>query len=185
MQTLNSFFNFQRDSDEWVNSITGSQGFGQAQQIISQDLTGFQAPPTFFGLLLSKLPDAMDIDIGKILVGAWRKHREIAQYRDMTSPSQGYHEVVLLEHTIKSEHAPTIQPVINGAPLAKLQFDITLQLDLEGGRLFIRAGKIMKATTGTCTGNGKIEFKGHKIYEKKTKTFDLPGEILFDPGVSI
>lgn len=185
MPTLNSFFNFQKDSNEWINSITGRQGFGQAQQIISQDLGGVQTPPSFFELLLAKLPDAMNVDMAKILVGAWRKHREIAQYRDMTSPAEGYHEVALLEHTIKSEHAPTIQPVINGVPLAKLKFDITLQLDLEGGRLFIRAGRIMKATTGTCTGSGKIEFKGHQLFEKKTQAYQLPGELIFDPGISI
>jgi hypothetical protein len=185
MQTLNSFFNFQKGSNEWINSIISSQGFGEAKQLFSQDLPGFQPPPSFFELMLAKLPEAMEVDIAKILVGAWRKHREIAQYRDMTSPSEGYHEVALLEHTIRSKHSPTIQPVINGVAFPKLRFDITLQLDLQGGRLFIRGGKIMKATTGTCTGRGTIEFKGHKIYEKKTQSYQLPGEIVFDPGIAI
>jgi len=185
MPTLNSFFNFQKDSDEWIAAITGRQGFGEAQQIISGDLPGYQTSSSFFELLVKKLPDAMNVDLGKILVGAWRKYREIAQYRDMTAPAEGYNEVVLLEHTIKSEHSPTIQPVVNGVPLAKLQFDITLQLDLEGGRLYLRAGRIMKATTGACTGSGKIEYKGHKLYEKKTQAYQLPGELIFDPGIAI
>ena len=185
MQTLNSFFGFQKHSDEWVTQITGSEGFAPVRLLFSQDLPGFQFPPSFFELLVAKLPEAMDIDIAKVLVGGWRKHREIAQYRDITSPAEGYHEVALLEHTIKSEHSPTIQPIINGVAFPRVVFNITLALELTGGQLYIREGKIMKAKTGSCTGSGAITFKSLIIFEKKSKTFELPGKILFEPGIPI
>jgi hypothetical protein len=132
-----------------------------------------------------KLTDGLDIEVGKILVGGWKKVREIRKYRDKKNPSEGYHEVTLLEHTIVSTHGPTIQPVINEVPLSKIKFDIVLKLKLNGGMLFIRNGKIMKASVGTCVGSGTIEYKGHKLLEKKTEEVKLPGTIPFKPGIEI
>jgi hypothetical protein len=185
MPTLNTFFNLQKESADWVNSITESQEFAQAKQIIAQDLKGFQASLPFYKQLITKLWDAMDIEMGKILVGGWRKYREIVKYRHKENLPSGYHEVTLLEHTFKSEHSPTIQPVVNEVPLAKLQFDITLKLKLEGVTLFIRDGKIMKAATGTCTGSGAIKYKVIKLLERKTDKVQLPGLIPFEPGITI
>ncbi len=185
MQTLNTFFNTQRESLEWGTSIAESQEFAQAKQEIAQELTGFQVPPSFYELLIMKLCEALDIEIGNILVWGWRKQREISQYRDRENPPGGFHEVDLLEHTLVSKHSPTIQPVLNQVPLAKLKFDITLKLKLKGIRLFIRDGEIMKATTGTCTGSGSIEYAGFTILEKKTASYRLPGSLPFEPGIPI
>jgi hypothetical protein len=185
MQTLNTFFNTQRESPGWVNSITESQEFAQAKQLIAQELTGFPVPPSFYELLIMKLCDALDIEIGNILVWGWRKHGEIGQYRDKENPPSGSHEVPLLEHTLLSKHSPTIQPVINEVPLAKLKFDIMLKLKLKGVKLFIRDGKIMEVKTGTCTGSGSIEYAGFTILEKKTAAYSLPGSIPFKQGIPI
>ena len=55
MQTLNTFFGTQKESQGWVNSITESQEFTQAKQLISRELTGFQVPPSFYELMIVKL----------------------------------------------------------------------------------------------------------------------------------
>jgi len=185
MQTLNSFFETQKDSPAWVNSIEGSAEFSQAKQAIAQELTGFQVSQSFFELMIMKLCEALDIEVGKLLIQGWRKHQEIIQYRDKPNPPSGFHEVTLLEHTLVSKHSPTLQPVINQVPLKKLKFDIIVKLKLDGGKLFIQDGMISKATTGSCTGSGSLEYKGYKILEKNTAKYDLPGSLEFDPGISL
>ena len=113
MQTLNTFFGTQKESQRWVDSITESQEFAQAKELISRELTGFQVPPSFYELMILKLCEALDLEIGKILVWGWRKRGEIARYRDKANPPNDSHKVPLVEHTLVSKHSPTIQPVIN------------------------------------------------------------------------
>jgi len=186
MQTLNTFFNTQQESLEWAKGITKSQEFIQAKQCIAEDLAGFQIPPSFYELLILKLCEALDIEIGDILVWGWRKPREIVQYRNKKNPTSGSHMVPLLEHTLVSKHSPTFQPVIDEVPLPiKLKFDITLKLKMKGAMLAIRDGKIMEVKTGTCTGSGSIEYTGFTIIEQKTALFSLPGSITFKQGIPI
>jgi len=185
MQTLNTFFSTQIESMPWASSITKSQGFSMAKQKIAEELTGTPIPTSFYELLIMKLPQALDIDIGKILVWGWRKQREIVQYRDKDNPPAGYHTVPLLEHSLVSKHSPTIQPVVNEVRLAKLKFDVILKLTLKGAVLNIRDGKIMQVTTGACTGSGSIGYAGIAFLERKTSPLVLPGSIDFMDGVPI
>ncbi len=185
MSTLNAFFNLQKESTAWVNSILESPEFAQVKQEMTKELKDFQASLPFYKAMFTKLYDALNVDMGKILIGGWRKYYEIKKYRDMANPPSGYHEVTLPEHTLESKHSPTIQPVINGVELKKIKFDITLKLKFDGANLFIRDGKIMKAMPGTCTGSGTIKYKIIKLFEKKTAQFKLPGTITFDPGITI
>jgi hypothetical protein len=185
MGTLNTFFETQSESPEWIKGITGNQEFAPVEQIIARELTGFTVPPSFFELMIVKFCEALDIDISNILVWGWRKQREILQYRDQENPPGSSHEVPLLEHSLVSKHSPTIQPVINQVPLAKLKFDIALKLKLKGVKLFIRDGKIMEVKTGTCIGNGSIAYAGYIILEKKTAPYNLPGSITFEQGIPI
>lgn len=185
MQTLNEFFNTQQGSMPWATSITNQGSFSGVKESIAQELTGTPLPDDIYEKLILKLCEALDLKIGNLLVSGWRKRQEIISYREKENPPEGYHAVILLEHTLVSKHAPTIQPVINQIPLAELQFDVLLKMKLGGGKLYIRDGMIQKARTGTCTGSGSIEFKGIPILKKETATYELPGEMVFDPPVPI
>lgn len=185
MQTLNDFFNTRPDSLEWANSMTASDRFAQAKPLIEQELAGIELPPAFYEVLILKLCEAMDLKIGNLLVAGYRKHREIISYRDKGSPPEGFYTVTLLEHALTSKHQPTIQPVFNQVPLAKLAFDVTLKLTLKGGKLFIRDGTIAKMTTGEVLGSGKIEYSGIALLEKQSAAYDLPGSIPFEPPIPI
>lgn len=186
MQTLNTFFDTQKESLKWAKDITQNPEFTLARQCIAQDLTGFQIPSRFYEFLIMKLCEALDIEIGHILVWGWRKRGEIIQYRDKQNPPGGFHRVPLLEHTLVSRHSPTLQPIIEGVPLpVKLRFDITLKLKLQGAILVIRDGKIMEIKPGLCSGSGTIEYTGFTILEKKTAPIGLPGAIAFKQGIPI
>jgi len=185
MQTLNTFFNTGAESTDWVSNITKSKEFVQARQRIAQELKGFTVPPSFYELMILKLTEAMDIDIGNILIWGWRKQREIVQYRNKENPPGGSHNVPLLEHTLASKHSPTLQPVVNGVRLARLKFDINLKLKIYGAVLIIRDGKIMQVLTGNCVGNGSIAYAGFAILEKKTAPINLPGSLVFKEGIPI
>lgn len=185
MQTLNEFFNTQQNSQQWANQVTSQETFGGAKEIIARELTGIELPPAFYEMLILKLCEALDLKIGNLLVAGWRKHREIISYRDKENPPEGYHTVTLLEHTLVSKHEPTIQPVINQVPLAKLTFDVLLKLKLAGGKLYIRDGTIAKASTGTWTGSGSVAFEGIPILTRETAAYNLPGELTFNPPIPI
>ncbi|HLA98039.1 MAG TPA: hypothetical protein VJL34_06265 [Anaerolineales bacterium] len=185
MHTLNTFFNTQAESTDWVSNITKSKEFAQAKQRIAQELKGFTVPPSFYELMILKLTEALDIDIGDILVWGWRKQREIVQYRGKENPPGGAHNVPLLEHTLVSKHSPTLQPVVNSVRLAKLKFDILLKLKMNSAVLIIRDGKIMAVQTGNCVGNGSIAYAGFTLLEKKTAPVNLPGSIVFKEGIPI
>jgi hypothetical protein len=186
MTTINQFFNTQNGSSNWAAGILNNPNFDGIKRRMIQEFKGITIPPSAYELLIMKLSDAMDIKIGDILVWAFRKQREILQYRDPAKYPHGEDQVVyLLEHTIISKHSPTIQPKLNKIPGPKIKFDIVLKLRLKGAKLIIRDAKIIKLLTGTCIGSGSVEYEGFALLEKKTSPFELPGSIPFEAGIPI
>jgi hypothetical protein len=186
MTTINQFFDTQNGSSDWAAGILSNPNFDGIKQRIVQEFKGITIPPSAYELLILKLSEALDINIGNILVWAFRKQREIAQYRDPVKYPHGEdHVVYLLEHTVVSKHSPTIQPKLNKIPGPKIKFDIVLKLRLKGAKLIIRDAKIIQILTGTCTGSGSIEYEGFALLEKKTSPFELPGSIPFEEGIPI
>jgi hypothetical protein len=186
MQTVNHFFNLEEASKEWVPKVAESQEFKEIKAAIRRELKGFQVPPSFYEMLIRQLADGLDVGIGDILVGAWRKRQEIIRYRDTEKyPPDQTNVVPLIEHTVTSKHSPTIQPVINNVPLKKIKFDIVLKLKLKGVMLKIRGGKIMEILVGSCTGSGSIEYAGYAVLKKETQPFNLPASMKLEDGVAI
>jgi hypothetical protein len=186
MQTLNTFFTLQKDSMEWASHFAQTKKFAPVKQAIGHQLAGFQPVPFFYERLLGKLGEAMDLDITRILVWGWRKHREIVQYRDSKDPPGGFNAVPLVEHALVSRHSPTIEPVINGSPTGvQLRFDIVLKLTTKGAVLIIRDGKIVEVRTGNCVGSGSVAYAGLAIFERKTAPLALPGSVAFKNGIPI
>lgn len=183
MQTLNTFFDTQIESTQWASEVAKSPGIERAKEAIQNELTGFEIPQVFYEMLIRRLCEALNLEIGELLVKGYQKHHEIIQYRDKENPESGFHQVNLVEHSLESKHSPKFEVLVNKQPRIGLTFEVTLQLKFSGGVLLIRDGKIMKITTGSCKGSGKIDFEGVTILKKETAAYDLPGEIPFEPGI--
>jgi hypothetical protein len=191
MQTINTFFNLQNGSQDWISRVTQSREFAQFKQSVAQEIKGFPLPPAFYEKMVQELPNSLNIEIKDILVWAWRKRGEIIQYRDKGKyPPGETHLVPLLEHTVVSKHSPTIQAVIDYVDLPEIKlpeikFDIVLKLQMKGAILSIQDRKIMEILVGSCTGSGSIQFAGLVVVEKKTAPYTLPATINLGEGITI
>ncbi len=142
--------------------------------------------PMAFSEVIKKINDLLNIRILDILAAAWDKYRDLLKYADRNkySPDETFF-VQLAEHSIKSEHHPYIEILINDRPLTKIDFEIVASLALKGIVLKIQDGKIKEILAGSCTGKGIIKCEKFLLLEKETESFPLPGSISLGEGVPI
>ncbi len=142
--------------------------------------------PMVLGPIAEKMVDLLDIPIPTIMVASWKKYKVLLEYLDRVKYPPG--EVFLVpmaEHTILSEHHPFIEIKVDERPVGRIEFEITLSLNVEGILLKVQDGKIMEVVTGNCTGAGKISCENQVLVEKETGSITLPGSIKLGEGVPI
>lgn len=130
------------------------------------------------------LEAVLDLNLGDVLQTSWGKAAAlrdaiIATLKDPTSIAL----VPLIDHKITSKHKPHIDLVYGSQSLAKLVFDITLNLALKGVMLEVRQGHIVGVKAGTCLGDGTFAFADKPLIVKKTPEIALPGKLKFTSSV--
>ena len=134
----------------------------------------------------AKIGDVLDVDIMGVLLGGWKKYRQLQQYRDTTKyPPEETILLSLTEHSIASSHHPKIEILAGEIPVGSLEFTITLALKLEGVVLKVRGGKIREISAGRCRGKGTLECAGVALLQKETDAYDLPGRVSLGEGIDI
>lgn len=134
----------------------------------------------------AKIAEVLDVDIVGILLGGWKKYRQLQQYRDPTKyPPEETILLSLTEHSISSSHHPKIEILAERVLLARLEFTITLALKLEGIVLKVRGGKIREICAGRLRGKGTLACAGVALLEKETERLELPGRINLGDGIEI
>jgi hypothetical protein len=142
--------------------------------------------PVACKIILKKLMEVLNVKVPDVLVTAWSKYKEIAQYTNKKKypPGETY-MVPLATHTVDTSYEPSLQVCFNNQPIGEINFEITVFITLEGAVLEIKGGKIMKLHMGSCYGGGSLECEGNLIFEKQTTPFNLPGEIDLGEGIPI
>jgi len=134
----------------------------------------------------AKIAEVLDVDILGILLGGWKKYRQLQQYRDPAKyPPEETILLTLTEHSISSSHHPKIEILAEQVLVASLEFTITLALTLEGIVLKVRGGKIREICAGRCRGKGTLACAGVPLLERETERFELPGRIDLGDGIEI
>ncbi len=133
-----------------------------------------------------KFPDLLNVKVMSILAGAWAKYELLKRYADRREyPPE---EIVLLplaEHTVKSEHHPYIEILLNGSPVGKIIFDVIVALKLESFELKLQDGKIKAVTAGTVQGSGEISFYGVTLVKKDFQPVTVPASINLGDGIPL
>lgn len=185
--TLDSFFSFaEQAKSAKFRPMLDSVGVVSALKEKISDLGKGLKWPVPLDSLLEKIPALLDIQLTDILTTAWNKYRQLRKYTDLEKypPSESV-LVTLAEHKIESVHRPYIEIMIDEVPWKKINFQITVAMELKGFVLKIQGGKIKEIRTGKLKGTGKIKCEEMVLVEKETESVDLPGTIGLGEGIPI
>jgi hypothetical protein len=185
--TLKHYFAY-KDEDilhDRLSSVESGAAISQLREKIEHEARGVRWPAAF-GEIIKSTEHLLDVGIPDIMAAAWNKYRLLHKYLDRDKyPPDKTVLVSLAEHTVKSEHRPSIEIFVNDRLLGKVDFLVTVSLAFEGLTLKIRGGRIMEILTGSCTGKGAIACENFLLFERTTAPFPLPGAIKLGDGVPI
>jgi hypothetical protein len=133
-----------------------------------------------------KLPDLLNVKVISILTGAWTKYELLKKYADRREyPPEETVLLPLAEHTVKSEHHPYVEILVNGRPVGKITFDVTVSLKLESFELKLQDGKIKAVNAGTVQGSGEISFYGVTLIKKEIEPVTVHASINLGDGIPL
>jgi len=89
----------------------------------------------------------------------------------------------LAEHTIDSEHHPSLDVRVRNATLKKIEFTVRLRFRLKGFVLKISEGRIKEMKTGMCEVEGTVAYGDLTILKKGLAPIDLPGSIPLERSI--
>ena len=136
--------------------------------------------------LAPKVCELLDIKIPDVLLAAWKKVEDLKAVLEKSkqTPDETIY-LELAEHTINSEHKPSIDVKIKSATVKKLERVIQIGFKLKGFVLKIQNGGIREMQTGHCEAKGTIKYGGLTIAEKKLEPIKLPFSIPIEGSISV
>jgi hypothetical protein len=142
--------------------------------------------PNAFDEISKKSIDLLDINLIDVLVGAWNKYQGLRKYldREKYSPTQSV-LVPLGEHTVKSEHQPYVEVLINDEVVARITFHVALAFTVRGVLLLVQDGRIKSVKTGEIKGKGTVKCEEALLLEQDFRTVSLPGTVDLGEGIRI
>ena len=152
----------------------GDDRWNAVQERLSEEVKGIKwtaAMPD----LAPKLCQLLEIKIPDVLLAAWKKAGElqaVIEKSKLTPEEIIYLE--LAEHSINSEHKPSIDVKLRGAKVKTIELLVQLGFRLKGFVLKIQNGAISEIQTGQCEVKGTIKYAGLNIAEKKLAPIKLP-----------
>jgi hypothetical protein len=128
----------------------------------------------------------MHVDLGVILIGAWRKLSELQNYTD--ADKYGPEETILVEltrHTVSSTHTPTLDIILNGKTIDTIKFELKLTILIDGAVLTIKGGRILSVSPGEMKGSAELKCETYKIINRETVPLRLPTAWTFEKPIDI
>jgi hypothetical protein len=185
--TLNHFLSIKDLSKKQLSEIVRSKEFKPVKDKMAKQLKGIPIPEKFFEEIFKQLGELLHIDVRAILLSVWAKSEEFGKFLNTEDYPPGEIALVpLAEHTITSEHSPSLKSFINKIPLGEMKFHVDIELALKGVILKIQDGKIMGGAIGSCAGKGSITYgDDHVLMQKESEPWELPGSIDLSDGIPI
>src|SRR4029453_6307377 len=122
-----------------------------------------------------KIYELFDVKLPDIFFISWKKPDDLQKaLAESKKTPEATKYLELVEHTIRSEHRPYIEARIQNMPAKKIEFVVKLTFKLKGFVLKIKAGEIEEMQTGRCEVEGKVDYSGLTIAEKKLSPIALP-----------
>ncbi len=116
----------------------------------------------------------LNVPLKTILEKAWEKYEEVSQYLDTEKyGDENTFLIPLVEHTVVSEHHPKIEVNLGEMHLATIDFDVHLELILNGIVLKIGQGKIQGVNAGKCKSKASLSCEEVLLFEDESREFEF------------
>jgi len=117
-------------------------------------------------------------DVAQLFLGAWNTSVTLRQYLEKSAQSPGKEIFLQLsEHKIESKHQPHVALMKDGAEIAKVPFEASIELLLQGVVLRLRDGAIQDIQTGRVKGKAVLKCFGAVVLRKEIDSTAIPGTI--------
>lgn len=129
-------------------------------------------------LVARKSAEMLDLNVIEVLLSAWKKYAQIAEYQEKSRKDpHGTFLCPLAEHTVTSEHHPYLQVLLRDHPVGKIVFDLEFSLILEGFVLKIQDGAVFEIQAGSAKGKAALSLAKTVLLKKELQPLRFPGHI--------
>lgn len=147
------------------------------QDSLAKELKAIKCPVPM-SELAPKIGELFDIEIPGLLVSSWKKAEDLKTIlEESRKEPEAVRYLELAEHTIDSEHHPSLEVRIKSVSLKKIEFSIRVLFRLKGFVLRITDGRIKEMKTGSCEVEGTVDYGDLTILKKELAPIDFPGSI--------
>ena len=110
----------------------------------------------------------LEVDLGDIVLGAWRKWGALAAAARRTRGDPAATEVVsLAEHTVKWTSEPAVDLVVGELPVATVHFAASVAITLRGVAATVRGARLVALTGGSCEVSASLSVEDREVAERK------------------
>ena len=171
---------------DWVEALTSAESPLFARLTRALPARGFLNVSGPFKTIAGRIPDLLRVDLGAILVGGWKKVRELERYADPAKcPPDETIFVKLGQHTVTSSHKPSLDIVVDGVKVDTVPFELKLTITLDTALLTIRGGEVLAVAPGACKAAGEFKCEGFSLVKRESRTVKLPGKWTFKQPIKI
>jgi hypothetical protein len=126
------------------------------------------------------------LDLVQLAARAWVTLEDLQKYRDRGKyPPDVATVVSLAEHTVRSEHHPRIELLLNGKTVTSLELDLEFAAVFEGLALTVQDARICRVGTGRCRAEVSLSYKDNELWSQESPNVALPGTIDLGKGFEI
>jgi hypothetical protein len=155
-----------------------SEGWKEFQEKMVKEVKGIKVAS--MPDITKKFGELFDIPLPDIFLASWKKANAVQNVLEESRKTPDkVMNIELSEHTIVSQHNPSIEVKMKNVTVKKLEFTLKLGFVLKGFNLKIQNGAIREMQTGVCAVKGTVEYEKLTIAEKKLAPIALPGSIKF------
>jgi hypothetical protein len=136
--------------------------------------------------LPSALSSLLGLDLGQVLLTAWRQHRTLlAAARRTQGNPQAVELVPLATHQITMAQHPSVEIVVNDATVLTVHFELSLSLDVEGLAGVVRGGRLASIQSGRCTVTAALSIEDHEVASRQRVALDPVLMVSLGEGIAL
>jgi hypothetical protein len=183
--TLEQFFGIEGKGRWSPEELERNQEFSELKEVLTAEAPGLGWTGAF-AKVAEEIPKLFQVSTTDIMVKAWNNFRILFKYLNQEHyPPDEVIYLELGEHTIKSEHHPHIEIILNGKTIKKILFHILVTLNFKEVTLKIQDGKIKEITPVSCEGKGVCKLGEFDLLERKTGPIEFLARMDLGDGIPI